>query len=183
MKVTYCHCAGLDLHKKLVVACCLCLNESRKLEKKTRSFGTTIEELLSLSSWLSRLKITHLAMESTGEYWKPVYNILESSFEVMVVNAQHLKHVPGRKTDVKDAESIAELLRHGLLKGSLIPPLPQRDLPDLTRQRTNLVRERASVTNRLQSLTKSFRVGKFETGCCRYRSYWSFCTLDAQSSC
>jgi transposase len=91
-------------------------------------------------------------MESTGEYWKPVYNILESSFEVMVVNAQHLKNVPGRKTDVKDAEWIAELLKHGLLRGSFIPPLPQRDLRDLTRQRTNLVRERASVTNRLQKV-------------------------------
>ena len=152
MEVTYSHCAGLDVHKKLVVACCLYLTESGKLEKETRSFGTTTEELLSLSSWFSHLKITHLAMESTGEYWKPVYNILESSFEVMVVNAQHLKNVPGRKTDVKDAEWIAELLRHGLLRGSFIPPLPQRDLRDLTRQRTNLVRERASVTNRLQKV-------------------------------
>ncbi len=93
MEVTYSHCAGLDVHKKLVVACCLYLTESGKLEKETRSFGTTTEELLSLSSWFSHLKITHLAMESTGEYWKPVYNILESSFEVMVVNAQHLTHL------------------------------------------------------------------------------------------
>lgn len=91
-------------------------------------------------------------MESTGEYWKPIYNILESSFEVMVVNAQHIKNVPGRKTDVKDAEWIAELTRHGLLRGSFIPPLPQRDLRDLTRQRTTLVRERASVVNRLQKV-------------------------------
>lgn len=152
MEVTYSHCAGLDVHKKLVVACCLWPMENGQLAQETRSFGTTTQELLSLSSWLSRLGITHLAMESTGEYWKPIYNILESSFEVMVVNAQHIKNVPGRKTDVKDAEWLAELLRHGLVRGSFIPPLPQRDLRDLTRQRTNLVRERASVVNRLQKV-------------------------------
>ena len=152
MEVTYSHCAGLDVHKKLVVACCLWPTENGKLSKETRSFGTTTQELLLLSSWLSSLEITHIAMESTGEYWKPVYNILESSFEVMVVNAQHIKNVPGRKTDVKDAEWIAELTRHGLLRGSFIPPLPQRDLRDLTRQRTTLVRERASVVNRLQKV-------------------------------
>lgn len=152
MEVTYSHCAGLDVHKKLVVACCLWPTENGKLSKETRSFGTTTQELLSLSSWLSSLEITHIAMESTGEYWKPIYNILESSFEVMVVNAQHVKNVPGRKTDVKDAEWIAELTRHGLLRGSFIPPLPQRDLRDLTRQRTTLVRERASVVNRLQKV-------------------------------
>lgn len=152
MEITYSHCAGLDVHKKLVVACALWVNNSGKLEQETRSFATTTEELLSLSAWLSNVGVTHLAMESTGEYWKPIYNILESSFEVMVINAQHLKNVPGRKTDVKDAEWIAQLLRHGLVKGSFIPPLPQRDLRDLTRQRTNLVRERASVVNRLQKV-------------------------------
>jgi transposase len=90
-------------------------------------------------------------MESTGEYWKPVYNLLEGVLTVLVVNAQHIKTVPGRKTDVKDAEWIADLLRHGLLKASFIPPLPQRDLRDLTRQRTNLVQERARVVNQLQA--------------------------------
>ena len=93
-----------------------------------------------------------MAMESTGEYWKPVYNLLEGSFEILVVNAQHIKNVPGRKTDVKDAEWIAQLLQHGLLRGSLIPPLPQRDLRDLTRSRTNLVRERVTVVTRLQKV-------------------------------
>lgn len=152
MEITYSCCAGIDVHKKLVVVSCLWSTENGKLTKETRSFGTTTQELLLLSSWLSSLGITHVAMESTGEYWKPIYNILESSFEVMVVNAQHIKNVPGRKTDVKDAQWIAELLRHGLLTGSFIPPLPQRDLRDLTRQRTNLVRERASVVNRLQKV-------------------------------
>jgi transposase len=108
--------------------------------------------LLALGDWLSSKGITHVAMESTGEYWKPVYNLLESGFEVLVVNAQHIKNVPGRKTDVKDAEWLAQPLRHGLLRGSFIPPLPQRDLRDLTRSRTNLVRERVTVVNRLQKV-------------------------------
>jgi len=109
-------------------------------------------DLLRLSDWLSSRGVTQVAMESTGEYWKPVYNLLEGSFEILVVNAQHIKNVPGRKTDVKDAEWIAQLLQHGLLRGSLIPPLPQRDLRDLTRSRTNLVRERVTVVTRLQKV-------------------------------
>jgi transposase len=119
---------------------------------ETRSFSTMTAGLLALSDWLSSQGITHVAMESTGEFWKPVYNLLEGNFEILVVNAQHMKNVPGRKTDVLDAEWIAQLLRHGLLRGSLIPPLPQRDLRDLTRARTNLVRERATVVNRLQKV-------------------------------
>jgi transposase len=107
-------------------------------------------DLLALSDWLHSLDVQAVAMESTGEFWKPVYNLLEGQFELLVVNAQHIKNVPGRKTDVKDAEWIADLLRHGLLRGSFIPPRPQRDLRDLTRQRTNLVQDRATVVNRLQ---------------------------------
>src|SRR5215210_2687796 len=110
------------------------------------------QDLLALADWLITQGVTHVAMESTGEYWKPVYNLLEGSFTVLVVNAQHIKTVPGRKTDVKDAEWIADLLRHGLLKGSFIPPLPQRDLRDVTRQRTNLVQDRARVVNQLQKV-------------------------------
>src|SRR5215210_7064955 len=110
------------------------------------------QDLLALADWLITQGVTHVAMESTGEYWKPIYNLLEASFIVLVVNAQHIKTVPGRKTDVKDAEWIADLLRHGLLKGSFIPPLPQRDLRDLTRQRTNLVQDRARVVNQLQKV-------------------------------
>lgn len=152
MEVTHTHCVGLDVHKKIVVACSLIQTAPRKLERTVRSFGTTTSELLALSDWLSTQNVTQIAMESTGEYWKPIYNILEFNFEVMVVNAQHLKNVPGRKTDVKDAEWIADLLRHGLLRGSFIPPLVQRDLRDLTRQRITLVRERARVINRLQKV-------------------------------
>lgn len=152
MDVTHTHCAGLDVHKKIVVACCLIQVPSGKLKRTVRSFETTTAQLLSLSDWLSNQQVTQIAMESTGEYWKPIYNVLESNFEIMVVNAHHLKNVPGRKTDVKDAEWIADLLRHGLLTGSFIPPLAQRDLRDLTRQRITLVRERARVVNRLQKV-------------------------------
>jgi transposase len=132
MEVTYSRCAGLDVHKKTVVACCIVPGKNMKEERQVRTFSTMSQELLALSDWLSRYDITHVAMESTGEYWKPVYNILEGNFTVLVVNAQHIKTVPGRKTDIKDAEWLAELLQHGLLRSSFIPPLPQRDLRDLT---------------------------------------------------
>lgn len=112
MEVTHSHCAGLDVHKKTVVACCLSPGEGGELVKETRTFSTMTQDLLNLGDWLFHKGITHVAMESTGEYWKPVYNLLEDGFTVLVVNAQHIKNVPGRKTDVKDAEWIADLLRH-----------------------------------------------------------------------
>jgi transposase len=152
MEITYTHVAGLDIHKKTIVACCFTPGPRGKPQKEIRTFGTMTQDLLALAAWLTRKGITHVAMESTGEFWKPVYQILEASFTVLVVNAQHIKTVPGRKTDVKDAEWIADLLRHGLLKASFIPPLPQRDLRDLTRQRTNLVQDRARVVNQLQKV-------------------------------
>jgi transposase len=152
MEILYTHCAGIDVHKKTVVVCCRTPDPQGKPRKQTRTFTTMTADLLRLSDWLTSLAITHVAMESTGEFWKPVYTILEPTFTVLVVNAQHIKNVPGRKTDVKDADWIAELLAHGLVRGSFIPPLPQRDLRDLTRQRTNLVRERATVVNRLQKV-------------------------------
>lgn len=152
MEILYTHGAGIDVHKKTVVVCCRTPGPDSKPIKQTRTFTTMTADLLRLSDWLNSLGITHVAMESTGEFWKPVYTVLEASFTVLVVNAAHIKQVPGRKTDVKDAEWIAELLCHGLLRGSFIPPLPQRDLRDLTRQRTNLVRERATVVNRLQKV-------------------------------
>lgn len=152
MEVAYRACAGLDVHKKTVVACCLRSDTLGRLHSETRTFGTQMQELLALSDWLTGHEVTHVAMESTGEYWKPVYHLLESILTVLVVNAHHMHNVPGRKTDVNDAAWIADLLRHGLLRGSFIPPLPQRDLRDLTRQRTNLVRERATVVNRLQKV-------------------------------
>jgi transposase len=152
MEITYTHAAGLDVHKKTIVACCLTPGPKGAPQKEIRTFGTMTQDLLALVDWLLTKGITHVAVESTGEFWKPVYQILETSLTVLVVNAQHIKTVPGRKTDVKDAEWIADLLRHGLLKASFIPPLPQRDLRDLTRQRTNLVQDRARVVNQLQKV-------------------------------
>ena len=152
MELIYTHVAGLDVHKKTVVACVFTPGPKGKPQKEIRTFGTMTQDLLTLADWLTTKEVTHVAMESTGDYWKPIYNLLEASFTVLVVNAQHIKTVPGRKTDVKDAEWIADLLRHGLLKGSFIPPLPQRDLRDLTRQRTNLVQDRARVVNQLQKV-------------------------------
>ena len=151
MELIFSHAAGLDIHKKTVVACAFTPGPDGTPQRTMRTFGTMTCDLLALVDWLLSLGVTHVAMESTGEYWKPVYNLLEGVLTVLVVNAQHIKTVPGRKTDVKDAEWIADLLRHGLLKASFIPPLPQRDLRDLTRQRTNLVQERARVVNQLQA--------------------------------
>jgi transposase len=152
MDVTYTHCAGLDVHKKSVVACCLTPGPHGELVSEIRTFGTMTQDLLALSDWLTTKGITHVAMEATAEFWKPVYTLLEGNFVVLVVNAQHIKNVPGRKTDVKDAAWIADLLRHGLLRGSFIPPLPQRDLRDLTRQRTNLIQQRAMVVNHVHKV-------------------------------
>ena len=152
MQVVHAHCAGLDVHKKSVVACARLVSSDGTLTTHTRTFGTTTIALLDLVSWLLSLQVTHVAMESTGEFWKPLYNLLEGSFTVLVVNAAHIKYVPGRKTDVKDAEWIAELLAHGLLKPSFVPEAPQRALRDLTRQRTHLIQERASIINRMQKV-------------------------------
>src|SRR5919206_315025 len=120
MEITYTHAAGLDIHKKTVVACIFIPGPKGKPVKETRTFSTMTQDLLTLADWLTSKGITHVAMESTGEFWKPVYNLLEATFTVLVVNAQHIKTVPGRKTDVKDAEWLADLLRHGLLKGSFM---------------------------------------------------------------
>ncbi len=150
MDVLYAHCAGLDVHKKTVVACVVIPAPTGGWHKETRTFNTMTADLLTLSDWLESLAVTHVALESTGEYWRPVFNILEGSFEVLLVNAQHIKAVPGRKTDVNDAEWIADLLQHGLLRASFIPPVAQRDLRDLTRHRSNFVRERTNLVNRLQ---------------------------------
>lgn len=151
MDVVYPQCAGLDVHQKTVVAC-LHWREAGRKRTETRTFGTTTAELLQILDWLAQLEITHVAMESTGVYWKPVYYILEGHLEVWLVNAQHVKAVPGRKTDVNDAEWLASLLEHGLVRASFIPPLGQRELRDLTRQRANLVRDRTQTLNRLQKI-------------------------------
>lgn len=152
MRQVYKRCAGLDVHKKTVVACRVRIDEQGDWEQEVRTFGTMTHELLQLVDWLLAWEVTHVALESTGEYWKPVYNLLEGNVVVLVVNAQHVKHVPGRKTDVQDAEWLAELLVHGLLKASFIPAKPQRDLRDLTRYRVTLVEERARVVNRVQKV-------------------------------
>lgn len=152
MELIHTHCAGLDVHKKTVVAGVRIPSPDGKPLKLTRTFSTMTADLLALADWLAAQGVTQVAMESTGEFWKPVFAILEAQFTVLVVNAQHIKQVPGRKTDVKDAEWIAELLAHGLLRPSFIPAAPQRDLRDLTRQRTVIIQERAAVVNRLQKV-------------------------------
>ena len=150
MEVVYTRCCGLDVHKKMVVACLIAPNSLGQRSKEIRTFRTTTQELLLLRDWLVLAECTHLAMEATGVYWKPVYNVLDGAVELLVVNARHIKAVPGRKTDVRDAEWIADLLQHGLLTSSFIPPAAQRELRELTRYRTNLVEERARAVNRLQ---------------------------------
>ena len=150
MEILYERCAGLDVHKKNVKVCFSSSSAGGQRQKETRTYLTMTENLLELRDWLKEQGCTHLAMEATGVYWKPIYNLLEGDFEILVVNARHMKAVPGRKTDVKDAEWIADLLAHGLLTASFIPSAPQRELRELTRYRTRLVEERAREVNRLQ---------------------------------
>lgn len=149
---------GLDVHKKVVVAAIITHLPDGTWHNERRNFGSTTEDLLALSDWLISHQVTHVAMESTGEYWKPVFNILETNFEVLVVNAQHISKVPGRKTDQSDAEWIAELLQFGLLKASFIPPVGQRELRGMTRYRSSFVRERATLVNRIQKLLESANI-------------------------
>src|SRR5213594_2457541 len=149
MQVVYERCCGLDVHKRKIVACLLTL-DGGKLQKDIRTFSTTTNALLALLDWLTGAGCTHVAMESTGVYWKPVYNILEGHLQLLLVNAQHLKAVPGRKTDVKDAEWIAQLLRHGLVRGSFVPARHDRELRELIRYRVSLTRERSAEINRVQ---------------------------------
>ena len=136
MDVLYERCCGLDIHKKLVVACMITPGPKGAPRKEVRSFGTMTADLLVLGDWLEEQGATHVAMESTGVYWKPLFNLLEERFTLVLANAQHIKQVPGRKTDVKDCEWIADLLRHGLLRPSFVPDRPQRELRELTRYRT-----------------------------------------------
>lgn len=150
MNLLYERCAGLDVHKRNVLVCATTPDSQGQRHKERRTFSTMTPELLRMRHWLQDLGVTHVAMESTGSFWKPIFNILEGHMEVLVVNAQHLKAVPGRKTDVKDAEWIADLLQHGLLRASFVPPAPQRELRELTRYRTRLVEERSRIINRLQ---------------------------------
>ena len=158
MEIVYQACAGLDVHKATVVACVRRQRGTQRATSETRTFGTTTDELLALADWLGECGVTHVAMESTGVYWRPIWNLLEGLFELLLVNAQHIKQVPGRKTDVKDAEWIAQLLQHGLLHGSFVPPTPQRHLRELTRQRRQLIQTRASVVNRIQKVLEDANI-------------------------
>lgn len=154
MQVVYPRCCGLDVHKKIIVACVL-----TPKGKEIRSFGTLTHELLAFADWLSDHQVTHIAMESSGVFWKPVWNILEvMDFELILVNARHMKAVPGRKTDVKDAEWIADLLRHGLLKASFVPSREHRELRELVRFRRGLIRQKANVTNRIQKVLEGANI-------------------------
>ena len=150
MHVVYERCCGLDVHKTSVVACLLVAEGNGRSRKQVRTFGTMTADILALADWLAAAGCTHVAMESTGIYWKPIWNLLEDQFTLQLVNARHMKAVPGRKTDVRDSEWIADLLRHGLLRPSFVPPRPQRELRELVRYRTTLVRERAAEVNRVQ---------------------------------
>lgn len=149
---------GLDVHQATVVACLLIVLKNGQVQKQVRTFGTTTRELMGLREWLLSGGCTHVAMESTGVYWKPIYAILEGAFEIVVANAQHVKKVPGRKTDVKDAEWIADLLCHGLLRASFVPPSPIRELRDLTRYRRKLVESRTAERNRLLKLLETANI-------------------------
>jgi transposase len=158
MDVLHACCAGLDVHKRTVVACVRRVDPAGKVSKNVKTFATMTRDLLDLADWLGVQGVTTIAMESTRTYWKPVFNILESRFTVILVNAHHIKQVPGRKTDVKDSEWIAQLLQHGLLRASFIPPLTTRELRDLTRQRTQLVCEKTAVANRLQKILEDANI-------------------------
>jgi transposase len=157
MEVINKRCCGLDVHKESVVAC-LMIREGGKVHKEVRTFLTMTVDLVVLRDWLKAHQVTHVAMESTGIYWRPVFNLLEEDFTVLLVNAAHIKTVPGRKTDVKDGEWIADLLCHGLLRGSFIPPEPIRDLRDLTRYRKSLTDERVREVNRLQKFLEAANI-------------------------
>jgi transposase len=150
MEVLYARCCGLDIHKRTVVACLLTPGPDGQTTKAIRTFGTMTGDLLALGDWLAAAGCTQVAMEATGVYWQPVWNLLEGRFSLLLANARHIKAVPGRKTDVRDCEWIADLLRHGLLQGSVVPPRPQRELRELTRYRTSLIEERTAEVNRLQ---------------------------------
>src|SRR6266446_3567821 len=143
-------CCGLDVHQQTVVACLITPGAGGPPQEELRTFGTMTADLLELADWLRAAACPVVAMEATGVYWKPLWNLLEDEFTLLLVNARHIKAVPGRKTDVKDCEWLADLLRHGLLRASFVPDRPQRELRELTRYRTTLIRERAAERSRIQ---------------------------------
>jgi transposase len=158
MDVVHTRCCGIDIHKKTAVACMIVPGPDGQPSKTVRTFGTMTDDLLALADWLTSQDVSHVALEATGVYWKPLWNLLDASFALILANPQHIKAVPGRKTDVKDAEWIADLLRHGLLRGSFVPDRAQRELRELTRYRTALVRERTREVNRVQKTLEGANV-------------------------
>ena len=158
MDIVYPRCAGLDVHKKTVVACVRVLEAGTKLQQETRRFTTMTSDLKALADWLMGQRVTHVAMESTGVYWRPIWNLLEGRFELLLVNAQHIKKVPGRKTDMKDSEWIAQLLQHGLLRGSFVPARPHQELRELTRLRRQMIQGRSRITNRIQQVLETANI-------------------------
>ena len=149
MDVVNPRCCGIDVHKASECAC-ISIKDGGQIRKEKRRFDTATAQLRELAAWLREWKVTTVAMEATGVYWKPVWNLLEEEFELLLVNPQHLKSIPGKKTDFKDGERIADLLQHGLLRGSFVPPRPIRELRDLTRMRATLAQERSSIINRIE---------------------------------
>ncbi|MCY9140823.1 IS110 family transposase, partial [Peribacillus frigoritolerans] len=151
-------CAGLDVHQETVVACVLFGPLDKKPKTSIETFSTTTTGLLALSDWLATLQVSDVVMESTGVYWKPIWNILEGSFHLVLANARHVKNVPGRKTDVKDAEWLAKLLRCGLIESNFVPPEDIRDLRDLTRYRKKLIHHRTSEQNRIHKILQDANI-------------------------
>jgi transposase len=158
MQVLYERCAGLDVHKKTIAACALWFDESGEKRREVGSFSTMTTSLLALADWLKQRGIQQVAMEATGVYWRPVWTVLEGQFELILVNPSHIKALPGRKTDVKDCEWLADLLQHGLVRGSFVPPTEIQDLRDLTRYRTELVQAQNRVANRIQKVLEQANI-------------------------
>jgi transposase len=157
MEVLYPRCAGIDVHKEVVVACARVAADGR-VTQDVRSFGTTTSALFELSAWLEAHQCTHVVMEATGVYWKPVWHILEGSFELVLANAQHVRNVPGRKSDVNDAMWLSDLLAHGLVRGSFVPPTPIQEVRDLTRTRKQLAREVIQHSNRIEKVLEDTNI-------------------------
>lgn len=157
MEVVHPRCCGLDVHQASVCAC-VTIKEGSQAAKQKRRFGTNTEDLRALAGWLQESGVSHVAMEATGVYWKPVWNILEGQFQLLLVNPHHVKAIPGKKTDMKDGERIADLLQHGLLRGSFVPAKPLRELRDLTRSRVSLVQERSRIANRIQKVLEDANI-------------------------
>jgi transposase len=158
MDIVHRCCCGLDVHKDTVTACVVWADASGKKRHEKRQFATVTRELLALADWLRGHGVTHVAMESTGVYWQPVWHVLEGEFELLLVNAQHVKAIPGKKTDRRDSAWLAELLQHGLLRSSFVPPTPIRELRDLTRYRVTLCQECNRIANRIQKVLEDANV-------------------------